>query len=68
MVNLGCDLDLSPVPEPLLGPPAGADWELAWSSEAVRYGGQGTPHVYEDGRWWLPGEAALLFVSKRERL
>lgn len=66
IVNLGCDIDLSPIPEPLLGPPAGADWELAWSSEAVSYGGQGTPLVYADGRWWLPGEAALLFVSKRE--
>ena len=43
IVNLGVELDLAPIPEPLLAPPAGARWVIAWSSEAIRYGGSGTP-------------------------
>jgi maltooligosyltrehalose trehalohydrolase len=66
VVNLGCDMDLSPAPEPLLAPPWGADWTLAWSSEAVGYGGQGTPKTYDDGRWRIPGETTLFFKSTPE--
>ncbi len=62
IVNLGCDFDLSPAPEPLLGPPAGHRWAVAFSSESVRYGGQGTAPLHEDGEWHLPGEAAMLFT------
>ena len=62
VVNLGCDIELAPISEPLLAPPAGA-WTLSWSSEFVRYGGNGTPTIYEDGRWRLPGEAAVLMTS-----
>jgi maltooligosyltrehalose trehalohydrolase len=65
IVNLGCDMDLSPAPEPLLAPPPGTDWTLRWSSEAVAYGGQGTPRVHDDGRWLIPGEAAVLLASIR---
>ena len=61
LLNLGCDLDLSPAPEPLLAPPAGARWQLLWSSETVRYGGRGTPAVDPDAEWRLPGESAILF-------
>ena len=66
VVNLGCDLDLSPVSEPLLAPPFRGAWVLAWSSEAVRYGGQGTPETYRDGRWRIPGETTLFFKSMPE--
>jgi maltooligosyltrehalose trehalohydrolase len=61
VLNLGCDLDLSPAPEPLLGPPGGARWTLMWSSESVSYGGYGTAPVHPDAQWRLPGESALLF-------
>jgi maltooligosyltrehalose trehalohydrolase len=63
LVNLGCDLDLSPAPEPLLAPPADRQWSPLWSSEAVRYGGQGTPPLHPDSEWHIPGEAAVLFNS-----
>src|SRR6185503_7719163 len=43
LVNLGRDLRLDPAPEPLLAPPAGTGWQLAWSSDGVDYGGCGTP-------------------------
>jgi maltooligosyltrehalose trehalohydrolase len=61
VLNLGCDLDLSPAPEPLLGPPTGARWALLWSSESVSYGGNGTAPVHPNAQWRLPGESALLF-------
>jgi maltooligosyltrehalose trehalohydrolase len=61
VINLQGDLEFTPAREPLLAPPPGAAWRLAWSSEAVAYGGQGTPPVGEDGRWRIPGRCALLF-------
>ena len=61
VINLGRDLDLSPAPEPLLAPPAGAHWCLQWSSEAMRYGGRGTPSLDPAREWQIPGESAVLF-------
>jgi maltooligosyltrehalose trehalohydrolase len=60
IVNLGADLDLSPAPEPLLAPPDGTHWQVMWSSEACRYGGQGTPALHADAEWHMPGECAVL--------
>ena len=64
IVNLGCDLDLRPVPEPLLAPPAASRWTVAWSSEAPKYGGGGTPPVRPHSHLHLPGEAAILLRSE----
>ena len=61
IVNLGCDLDLTPAPEPLLAAPSPDGWSLLWSSESVEYGGQGTAPVHSQSQWRLPGEAAVLF-------
>jgi maltooligosyltrehalose trehalohydrolase len=63
VVNLGCDLDLRPMPEPLLSPPSGCRWEVAWSSESPRYGGGGTPPVRPHSHFHVPGAAALLLCS-----
>jgi maltooligosyltrehalose trehalohydrolase len=61
LVNLGRDLDLDPVPEPLLAPLKGLCWEVIWSSEDPRYGGLGAPPPEdEDGCWRLPGQAAVV--------
>jgi maltooligosyltrehalose trehalohydrolase len=65
LVNLGVNLDLRPMPEPLLAPPAGCRWQLHWSSEAVRYGGSGTPPVRPHSHLHLPGAAAILLRSER---
>ncbi len=62
LVNLGADLSLSAAPEPLLAPPAGRRWSLAWSSNDPRYGGQGTAPVIADEGIRLPGEAAVVLV------
>jgi maltooligosyltrehalose trehalohydrolase len=60
IVNLGCDLDLTPVPEPLLAPQPHSRWTIQWSSEAVKYGGHGTPPHRQNARWVVPGETAIL--------
>jgi maltooligosyltrehalose trehalohydrolase len=65
-INLGRDLDLRPSPEPLLAPPDAGPWEVLWSSEHPRYGGDGTPLLNRDGPWRLPGEAAIVLKPRRE--
>jgi len=62
IVNLGRDLRLDPAPEPLLAPPEGRLWEIRWSSEALRYGGLGTPPVETDEGWQLRGQAAVVLA------
>ena len=60
LVNLGVDLVLDILPEPLLAPPADTRWTLLWSSEHPRYGGGGTVAPASTGVWTLPGHAALV--------
>ena len=62
LVNLGPDLELAIMPEPLLAPPAGHDWALLWSSEDPAYGGSGAPAPRADQPWIIPGAAALLMA------
>jgi maltooligosyltrehalose trehalohydrolase len=61
-VNLGADLELPSVAEPLVAPPPGATWTVAWSSEDPRYGGGGTPDLDEARGFRLPGQSALLLA------
>ena len=61
IVNLGNELTLLSVPEPLLAPPDGHDWSLDWSSENPLYRGGGiSPLVDHGGEWQIPGHAAIL--------
>jgi maltooligosyltrehalose trehalohydrolase len=60
VVNLGGDLPLPILPEPLLAPPEDARWQLAWSSEDPRYGGCGAGPFDPDGPWRLPAQSALV--------
>jgi len=60
LVNLIVDLHLDPAPEPLLAPAADETWEVLWSSEDPAYGGSGTPAIYSDEGWMLPGSACIL--------
>jgi maltooligosyltrehalose trehalohydrolase len=48
------------MPEPLLAPPEGATWRMAWSSEEIRYGGEGVPPLVIDEVWHLPARTAIL--------
>jgi maltooligosyltrehalose trehalohydrolase len=64
IVNLGRDLRLDVVPEPLLAPPAGMSWQMEWSSEDPRYGGMGmVPPESEEG-WKLTGASTVLLVAR----
>lgn len=67
IVNLGVHVHLDPAPEPLLAPPLGCTWELAWSSEDPRYGGGGTPPLDSEDNWQLPAEAAVLLVARESK-
>ena len=64
VVNLGADIRRPSLAQPLLAPPAGAKWSLAWSSDAPRYGGSGTPALDTPEGWRIPGETAVLLVPK----
>jgi maltooligosyltrehalose trehalohydrolase len=59
VVNLGERQSPAPLPEPLLAPPLGLEWEILWSSESTRYGGTGTATVVTQDGWTLPAEAAV---------
>jgi len=67
IVNLGRDLRLASVAEPLLAPPVGGRWRTAWSSEDPRYGGGGTAPVETDEGLRLPGHAAIVLAPQREQ-
>ncbi|CAO3400132.1 malto-oligosyltrehalose trehalohydrolase [Azospirillum palustre] len=61
LVNLGRDLTLRALADPLLAPPLDGAWTVLWSSEEPAYGGCGTAAVEQpDGAWRLPGHAALV--------
>jgi maltooligosyltrehalose trehalohydrolase len=63
--NFGPGLPYSPAPEPLLAAPEETQWELAWSSEDPKYGGNGiTPLETEEDNWRIPADAAALLVPK----
>ena len=63
LVNFGRDLQISPVSQPLLAPPAATAWHLLWSSNHARYGGCGTPALETKTGWRVPGEAAVVLES-----
>ncbi|MDB4938371.1 MAG: 1,4-alpha-glucan-branching protein [Labilithrix sp.] len=60
LVNLGRDLDLAEVAEPLLAPVQDGDWRVLFSTEDPRYGGNGTPPIRSGGRIRLLGHSALV--------
>ncbi len=64
LVNLGLDLVEPSIAEPLLAPPEACNWTLAWSSEALAYGGVGTPDITREG-WRIPGHGAYVLRPER---
>ena len=60
-VNLGAEIQFAGLAEPLIAPPPGRAWHIAWSSEAIAYGGAGTPQ-FDPASWRLPGQAAMLLA------
>jgi maltooligosyltrehalose trehalohydrolase len=66
IVNLGSDLHLHVVPEPLLAPPRGVRWDLLLSTEDLCYGGRGALHPEQDDGWLIPARSATVLVPARE--
>jgi maltooligosyltrehalose trehalohydrolase len=60
IVNLGNDLDLMPIPEPLLAPTLDCEWIVQWSSDAVEYGGLGQRPLRTSPVWQVAAESAVL--------
>ena len=61
LVNLGRDLPLPEVPEPLLAPPLGKKWTVRWLSDDWAYGGSGVVAPESDeGVWRIMGESAAV--------
>ena len=64
IVNLGTDLSLSPISEPLIAPPFGRAWRIIWSSEEPEYGGLGTCPPNFDANWRIPGSATIVLAAE----
>jgi maltooligosyltrehalose trehalohydrolase len=65
VVNLGRDLRLEAVPEPLLAPPEGHFWQSLWHSEDPCYGGGGVYPLETDAGWRIPAQAAIAIAALR---
>lgn len=63
LVNLGSDLDLTTVAEPLLAPPEGARFTPVLSTEDPRFGGTGQPPMRDHDRITLLGSSALVLAA-----
>ena len=63
IINLGRELHLDVVAEPLLAPPAKRSWQSLWSSESTDYGGSGTPPIETEGVWRVPGQSAVVMKA-----
>lgn len=64
LVNLGADLHLDVVPEPLLAPPSERGWCLRWTSERPDYGGGGAVFPEREDGWRITACCALLLVPE----
>ncbi|WP_421577220.1 malto-oligosyltrehalose trehalohydrolase [Shinella sp. M31] len=77
LVNLGKDLPVTSLANPLLAPPVDSQWSVIWSSEDLAYGGGGKRPIDFQKRWSLGADTALLLapteaerctIPDRERL
>ncbi len=64
ITNLGGDLELRPIAEPLLAPPPNTLWAVLLSTEDVRYGGQSYGPPWQVGKLVLPARSTILFTTK----
>jgi len=60
IINLGPQLFLTPSPEPLLAPPYETAWQILWSTEDPKYGGNGTPPLDSNPNWIIPAHTATV--------
>jgi maltooligosyltrehalose trehalohydrolase len=63
VVNLGDDVDLPELAEPLLGTESGG-WQTLFSSEDPKYGGSGSPPFEDEGGWHMAAKSAIYLAPK----
>lgn len=66
LINLGRELHLVPIPEPMLAPPECCNWEILWTSEKLEFGGSGTPKLDTEKFWRIQGNAAVVLIPVRQ--
>lgn len=64
LLNLGRDLQVGVVAEPLLAPPEGHRWIVTWSSEHPDYDGAGRRPINVEEFWILPSDCALVLSGE----
>jgi maltooligosyltrehalose trehalohydrolase len=67
LVNLGADVAVSSLADPLLAPAADCQWQITWSSEDITYGGSGERPIDLQRRWVLPADCVLVLAPAPER-
>jgi maltooligosyltrehalose trehalohydrolase len=68
LVNIGVDVTVPSIAEPLVAPPPGHyGWGVQWSSEHPDYGGLGTPDVVNSEGWRVPGHSAIVLQPLEQR-
>lgn len=65
VINLGQDLGVESLAEPLLAPPAGHQWQLTWSSEHPQYGGEGIREIDLQKSFVLSSASAQVFTAEK---
>ena len=63
VVNLGTEIPLQSLAEPLLVCPRNMKWTLQWSSEHPEYGGAGVENPQTSQGWYFPAESAVLLQA-----
>ncbi len=63
VINLDADLNLAPLPDPLVAPPADHVWSPLWCSEARHYGGTGVAATTYPHLITATGHAATVFAA-----
>jgi len=62
VINMGADVLLTALSEPLLAPPPAARWMVLWSSNAPDVGGDGVIDPFTPEGWRLPATSALVLA------
>ena len=64
IVNFGPDHLFNPSGT-LLVAGVGLEWDILWSSDSVKYGGEGTPAIHTPF-WKILGHSAIVFKTQKE--
>lgn len=62
VANLGKDLLLERIPDPLAAAPDGKTWQAIWSSEDPRYGGNCTAEFPGKANWRIHGHSTVVLA------